>query len=120
MSGWRAIMSDVNYGISNVGTVMTACAGSQAGQLGQYHAKLDRVKFGAPLEQVCRPDLPGPLLVSLSSDQRFCNVDINNKQYSEEATLFKLNKKVGTFNKEGALKDAFSKYCVYRCIIDQP
>ena len=60
-------MSDVNYGISNVGTVMTACAGSQAGQLGQYHAKLDRVKFGAPLEQVCRPDLPGPLLVS--SDQ---------------------------------------------------
>ena len=56
-------MSDVNYGISNVGTVMTSCAGSQH-QLGQYHAKLDRVKFGVPLDQVCRPDLPGPLLVS--------------------------------------------------------
>ena len=23
-----------------------------------------RVKFGAPLDQVCKPDLPGPLLVS--------------------------------------------------------
>ena len=64
MSGWRAIMSDVNYGISNVGTVMTSCAGSQ--HLTPYHAKLERVKFGVPLEQVCRPDLPGPLLVSYS------------------------------------------------------
>ena len=26
---FRNIMSDVNYGISNVGTVMTSCAGSQ-------------------------------------------------------------------------------------------
>lgn len=66
MSGWRALMSDVNYGISNVGTVMTSCAGGQAGQIGQYHAKLERVKFGASLDQVCLPcnDLPGPLLVS--------------------------------------------------------
>ena len=55
-------MSDVNYGISNVGTVMTSCAGTQ--HLTPYHAKLERVKFGVPLEQVCRPDLPGPLLVS--------------------------------------------------------
>ena len=62
MSGWRAIMSDVNYGISNVGTVMTSCAGTQ--HITPYHAKLDRVKFGVPLDQVCRPDLPGPLLVS--------------------------------------------------------
>ena len=30
-----------------------------------YHAKLERVKFGVPLEQVCRPDLPGPLLMML-------------------------------------------------------
>ena len=66
MSGWRALMSDVNYGISNVGTVMTSCAGGQAGQIGQYHAKLERVKFGVSLDQVCLPcnDLPGPLLVS--------------------------------------------------------
>ena len=44
--------------------VMTSCAGGQAGQIGQYHAKLERVKFGVSLDQVCRPDLPGPLLVS--------------------------------------------------------
>ena len=51
-------MSDVNYGISNVGTVMTSCAGSQ--HIAQYQAtKLERVKFGVPLSQVCRPDLPG-------------------------------------------------------------
>ena len=55
-------MSDVNYGISNVGTVMTSCAGTQ--HLTPYHAKLERVKFGVSLDQVCRPDLPGPLLVS--------------------------------------------------------
>ena len=68
MSGWRALVSDVNYGISNVGTVMTSCAGGQAGQIGQYHAKLERVKFGVSLDQVCLPcnDLPGPLLVSIS------------------------------------------------------
>lgn len=67
MSGWRALMSDVNYGISNVGTVMTSCAGGQAGQIGQYHAKLERVKFGVSLDQVCLPcnDLPGPLLMML-------------------------------------------------------
>ena len=45
--------------------VMTSCAGGQAGQIGQYHAKLERVKFGVGLEQVCRPDLPGPLLLML-------------------------------------------------------
>lgn len=46
--------------------VMTSCAGGQAGQIGQYHAKLERVKFGVSLDQVCLPcnDLPGPLLVS--------------------------------------------------------
>ena len=44
-------MSDVNYGISNVGTVMTSCAGTQH-HIGQYHAKLERVKFGVGLEQV--------------------------------------------------------------------
>ena len=48
-------MSDVNYGISNVGTVMTSCAGTQ--HLTPYHAKLERVKFGVPLEQVCRPEV---------------------------------------------------------------
>ena len=48
--------------------VMTSCAGGQAGQIGQYHAKLERVKFGVSLDQVCLPcnDLPGPLLVSIS------------------------------------------------------
>ena len=56
-------MSDVNYGISNVGTVMTSCAGTQ--HLPQYHGKLERVKFGVSLDQVCRPDLPGPLLMML-------------------------------------------------------
>ena len=58
-------MSDVNYGISNVGTVKTSCAGTH--HLGQYTAKLERVKFGVSLDQVCLPckDLPGPLLVSI-------------------------------------------------------
>jgi hypothetical protein len=60
----RNIMSDVNYGISNVGTVMTSCAGSQH-QLRPYVGKLERVKFGVPLDQVCKPDLPGPLLMML-------------------------------------------------------
>lgn len=57
-------MSDVNYGISNVGTVMTSCAGSQH-QLRPYHGKLERVRFGESLEKVCKPDLPGPLLMML-------------------------------------------------------
>lgn len=60
----RNIMSDVNYGISNVGTVMTSCAGTQH-QLRPYVGKLERVKFGVPLDQVCKPDLPGPLLMML-------------------------------------------------------
>ena len=72
-------MSDVNYGISNVGTVMTSCAGSQH-QLGQYHAKLERVKFGVPLDQVCRPDLPGPLLVSFIIFSR--DSDLRNSSVS--------------------------------------
>jgi len=63
-STFRNIMSDVNYGISNVGTVMTSCAGSQH-HMRPYVGKLERVKFGAPLEQVCKPDLPGPLLMML-------------------------------------------------------
>lgn len=58
-------MSDVNYGISNVGTVMTSCAGSQH-HMRPYVGKLERVKFGAPLEQVCKSNnLPGPLLMML-------------------------------------------------------
>jgi len=61
---FRNIMSDVNYGISNVGTVMTSCAGSQH-QLRPYSGKLERVKFGVPLDQVCKTDLPGPLLMML-------------------------------------------------------
>lgn len=61
---FRNIMSDVNYGISNVGTVMTSCAGSQH-QVRPYCGKLERVKFGVPLEQVCKSDLPGPLLMML-------------------------------------------------------
>lgn len=61
---FRNIMSDVNYGISNVGTVMTSCAGSQH-QLRPYSGKLERVKFGIPLDQVCKTDLPGPLLMML-------------------------------------------------------
>jgi len=63
-STFRNIMSDVNYGISNVGTVMTSCAGSQH-HIRPYVGKLERVKFGAPLDQVCKPDLPGPLLMML-------------------------------------------------------
>jgi len=57
-------MSDVNYGISNVSTVMTSCAGSQH-QLRPYTIKLERVRFGEPLDKVCKPDLPGPLLLML-------------------------------------------------------
>ena len=59
--------------------VMTSCAGGQAGQIGQYHAKLERVKFGVSLDQVCLPcnDLPGPLLVSISiSISTVCSVQL--------------------------------------------
>ncbi|TRY73792.1 hypothetical protein TCAL_01948 [Tigriopus californicus] len=30
-----------------------------------YHRRLEKVKFGVPLEQVCKKDIPGPLLVML-------------------------------------------------------
>lgn len=63
-STFRNIMSDVNYGISNVGTVMTSCAGSQH-HMRPYVGKLERVKFGVPLDHVCKADLPGPLLMML-------------------------------------------------------
>ena len=75
-------MSDVNYGISNVGTVMTSCAGTQ--HLTPYHAKLERVKFGVPLEQVCRPDLPGPLLVSQQSRQ-LVELQLNQPLFLDDA-----------------------------------
>lgn len=57
-------MSDVNYGISNVSTVMTSCASAQPQHV-QYHRRLEKVKFGVPLDMVCKKDIPGPLLMML-------------------------------------------------------
>jgi len=48
-------------------SVVTACgpraASAHSGL--PYHRRLEKVKFGVPLDQVCKRDIPGPLLVML-------------------------------------------------------
>ncbi|XP_037086789.1 unconventional myosin-IXa-like [Pollicipes pollicipes] len=44
---------------ATLGTVVTACRLP----LGPYPRRLEKVKFGFPLEQVCKSNIPGPLLV---------------------------------------------------------
>jgi len=42
--------------------VVTSCGHPS----GPYPRRLEKVKFGVPLEEVCKNDIPGPLLVSFS------------------------------------------------------
>lgn len=44
---------------------MASCACRQHTQGMPYPRRLERVKFGVPLEEVCKRDIPGPLLVML-------------------------------------------------------
>merc|ERR1719392_54453 len=47
-------------------SVVTCVPRSGQGHPGlPYHRRLEKVKFGVPLDQVCKRDIPGPLLVML-------------------------------------------------------
>merc|ERR1719219_2322143 len=47
-------------------SVVTCVPRSGQGHPGlPYHRRLEKVKFGVPLDQVCKKDIPGPLLVML-------------------------------------------------------
>ncbi|XP_037070703.1 uncharacterized protein LOC119091895 isoform X4 [Pollicipes pollicipes] len=56
MTSWTERM---HRGAATLGTVVTSC-GQQAVP---YPRQLEKVKFGFPLDQVCKKDIPGPLLV---------------------------------------------------------
>lgn len=58
MSSWAARMHRRAATFSNV---VTSCGHPP----GPYPRRLEKVKFGVPLEEVCKNDIPGPLLVSL-------------------------------------------------------
>lgn len=57
MSSWAARMHRRAATFSNV---VTSCGHPS----GPYPRRLEKVKFGVPLEEVCKNDIPGPLLVS--------------------------------------------------------
>lgn len=44
---------------ATLGTVMTSCGHPP----GPYPHRLEKVKFGVALDEVCKPEIPGPLLV---------------------------------------------------------
>lgn len=57
MSSWAARMHRRAATFSNV---VTSCGHPS----GPYPRRLEKVKFGVSLEEVCKNDIPGPLLVS--------------------------------------------------------
>lgn len=57
MSSWAARMHRRAATFSNV---VTSCGHPS----GPYPRRLEKVKFGVALEEVCKNDIPGPLLVS--------------------------------------------------------
>lgn len=57
MSSWAARM---HRRAATFGNVVTSCGHPS----GPYPRRLEKVKFGVPLEEVCKNDIPGPLLVS--------------------------------------------------------
>lgn len=59
MSSWAARMHRRAATFSNV---VTSCGHPS----GPYPRRLEKVKFGVPLEEVCKNDIPGPLLVSIT------------------------------------------------------
>nr|CAI5861952.1 unnamed protein product [Callosobruchus analis] len=56
MSSWAARM---HRRAATFGNVVTSCGHPS----GPYPRRLEKVKFGVPLEEVCKNDIPGPLLV---------------------------------------------------------
>lgn len=58
MSSWAARM---HRRAATFGNVVTSCGHPS----GPYPRRLEKVKFGVPLEEVCKTDIPGPLLVSI-------------------------------------------------------
>lgn len=60
MTSWAARMHRRAATFSNV---VTSCGHPS----GPYPRRLEKVKFGVPLEEVCKNDIPGPLLVSQSN-----------------------------------------------------
>ncbi|XP_021966911.1 uncharacterized protein LOC110862067 isoform X2 [Folsomia candida] len=56
MTSWAARM---HRGAASLGTVVTSCGHPSA----PYPRRIDKVKFGVPLEEVCKNDIPGPLLI---------------------------------------------------------
>lgn len=60
MSSWAARMHRRAATFSNV---VTSCGHPS----GPYPRRLEKVKFGVPLEEVCKNDIPGPLLVSITN-----------------------------------------------------
>lgn len=65
MVGWAAVMTSwaarMHRRAATFSNVVTSCGHPS----GPYPRRLEKVKFGVPLEEVCKNDIPGPLLVSL-------------------------------------------------------
>lgn len=62
MSSWAARM---HRRAATFGNVVTSCGHPS----GPYPRRLEKVKFGVPLEEVCKADIPGPLLVRVFSEK---------------------------------------------------
>ncbi|XP_044018659.1 uncharacterized protein LOC122859279 isoform X2 [Aphidius gifuensis] len=58
MSSWTERM---HRRAATLGNVVTSCG--QPSSVPPYPRRLDKVKFGVPLDEVCKNDIPGPLLV---------------------------------------------------------
>ncbi|XP_055952343.1 uncharacterized protein LOC129988204 isoform X4 [Argiope bruennichi] len=56
MSGWAQRM---HRGAATISNVVTACGHTPV----PYPTRMEKVKFGVPLDQVCKHDIPGPLLI---------------------------------------------------------
>lgn len=57
MSKWAARM---HRRAATLGSVVTSCGHPGPGP---YPHRLEKVKFGVALDEVCKPEIPGPLLV---------------------------------------------------------
>ncbi|EFX89891.1 hypothetical protein DAPPUDRAFT_219940 [Daphnia pulex] len=56
MSGWAVKMQ---RRAAHLGSAVASCAHAPA----PYPCRMEKVKFGVPFDQICKPDIPGPLLV---------------------------------------------------------
>ncbi|XP_059352097.1 uncharacterized protein LOC130699356 isoform X2 [Daphnia carinata] len=56
MSGWAVRMQ---RRAAHLGSAVASCAHAPA----PYPCRMEKVKFGVPFDQICKPDIPGPLLV---------------------------------------------------------